>query len=106
MSLCYRIAGLTFLLITATVCCLLWLANLQMHNLFAVYVQMPHMDMGQNEMTFLHSVHESLIWVGALFIILGFIASFVLAKSITKPLQALAQGTEAIRQGKWAFRWR
>lgn len=100
MSLCYRIAGLTFLLITATVCCLLWLANLQMHNLFVVYVQMPHMDMGQNEMTFLHSVHESLIWVGALFIILGFIASFVLAKSITKPLQALTQGTEAIRQGK------
>ncbi len=100
MSLRYRIAGLTFLLITATVCCLLWLANLQMHNLFAAYVQMPHMDMGQNEMIFLHSVHESLIWVGVLFIILGFIASFVLAKSITKPLQALAQGTEAIRQGK------
>ena len=68
MSLCYRIAGLTFLLITATVCCLLWLANLQMHNLFAAYLQMPRMNMGQNEMSFLHSVHESLIWVGALFI--------------------------------------
>lgn len=100
MSLRYRIAGLTFLLITATVCCLLWLANLQMHNLFAAYLQMPRMDMGQNEMSFLHSVHESLIWVGALFIILGFIASLLLARSITRPLQALAQGTEAIRQGR------
>ena len=99
-SLRYRITGLTFLLITGTVCSLLLLANLQMQNLFAAYLQMPQMDMGHNEMSFLNSVHESLIWVGLLFIMLGFIASLLLARSITRPLQALVRGTEAIRQGK------
>ena len=96
-SLRYRITGLTFLLITGTVCSLLLLANLQMQNLFAAYLQMPQMDMGHNEMSFLNSVHESLIWVGLLFIMLGFIASLLLARSITRPLQALVRGTEAIR---------
>lgn len=99
-SLRYRIAGLTFLLITATVCALLLLANLQMHDLFAAYLQMPQMAMGQNEMSFLHSVHESLIWVGLLFILIGFITSMVLARSITRPLQELAQAAENIQQGK------
>lgn len=99
-SLRYRIAGLTFLLLTITVCSLLYLTNTQMHNLFAAYLNMPQMNMGHNEMSFLHSVHESLIWVGLLFIIIGFAASFLLAKSITKPLQALAHGAEEIQKGK------
>lgn len=99
-SLRYRIAGLTFLLLTITVCSLLYLANIQMHNLFAAYLNMPQMDMGHNEMSFLHSVHESLIWVGILFVVIGFAASFLLAKSITQPLRALAHGAEEIRRGK------
>ena len=99
-SLRYRIAGLIFLLVTATVCSLLFLANLQMHNLFSEYLEMPHVGMGTNEMNFLHSVHQSLIWVGLLFIFIGFIASLLLTKSITRPLQVLAQGAENIQQGK------
>lgn len=82
-SLRYRIAGLTFLLIAMTVCSLLYLANQQMQSLFAEYLRMPmgpmmggmgmhSMHMGQNELHFLHSVHQSLIWVGLLFMVSWF----------------------------------
>lgn len=111
-SLRYRIAGLTFLLIAMTVCSLLYLANQQMQSLFAEYLRMPmgpmmggmgmhsmH-HMGQNELRFLHSVHQSLIWVGLLFMVLGFFASLMVAGSITRPLQALSRAAQNIRQGK------
>lgn len=110
-SLRYRIAGLTFLLIAMTVCSLLYLANQQMQSLFAEYLRMPmgpmmggmgmhSMHMGQNELHFLHSVHQSLIWVGLLFMVLGFFASLMVAGSITRPLQALSRAAQNIRQGK------
>lgn len=110
-SLRYRIAGLTFLLIAMTVCSLLYLANQQMQSLFAEYLRMPmgpmmggmgmhSMHMGQNELHFLHSVHQSLIWVGLLFMVLGFLASLMVAGSITRPLQALSRAAQNIRQGK------
>lgn len=110
-SLRYRIVGLTFLLIAMTVCSLLYLANQQMQSLFAEYLRMPmgpmmggmgmhSMHMGQNELHFLHSVHQSLIWVGLLFMVLGFFASLMVAGSITRPLQALSRAAQNIRQGK------
>ncbi|MBQ7497717.1 MAG: hypothetical protein IJU00_07795 [Selenomonas sp.] len=51
-------------------------------------------------MSFLNSVHESLIWVGLLFIMLGFIASLLLARSITRPLAGPGQGDRSHPAGE------
>ncbi len=106
-SLMYRITGLTFLLLVVAVLSLIYLANWQMEELFREYLAMQpgaeaimHMGpMGSLELGFLHSVHESLVWVGMIFALLGFFASYVLARNITVPLRGLSQAAERIRQG-------
>ncbi len=109
-SIRYRIMGLAFLLISLTVASLSYLANKQMEELFYKYLQyqptfqmnstdMNHQMMGMHELAFLHSVHESLIWVGLVFVGIGLIASFIIAKNITTPLYKLMAATERIRKG-------
>ena len=107
-SLMYRITGLTFLLLTVTVLSLIYLANWQMEALFREYLSMQGAasdlivmnPMGTPELDFLHSVHESLLWVGMVFALLGFFASYILARNITVPLRALRQAAEQIRGGE------
>lgn len=110
-SLRYRIAGLAFLLVAITVYSLLYLSNQQMQTLFVEYLRMPMdpimgkmdmraMHMGQNELHFLNSLHQSLVWVGALFVIIGFFASLMVAGTITRPLQALSRAVKNIQNGK------
>ncbi|MGL5269544.1 MAG: sensor histidine kinase [Selenomonadaceae bacterium] len=107
-SLMYRITGLTFLLLTVTVLSLIYLANWQMEALFREYLSMQGAasdlivmnPMGTPELDFLHSVHESLLWVGMVFALLGFFASYILARNITVPLRALRQAAELIRGGE------
>ena len=107
-SLMYRITGLTFLLLTVTVLSLIYLANWQMEALFREYLTMQGAtsdlmamnSMGTPELDFLHSVHESLLWVGMVFALLGFLASYILARNITVPLRALRQAAELIRGGE------
>ena len=104
----YRITGLTFLLLTVTVLSLIYLANWQMEALFREYLTMQGAtsdlmamnSMGTPELDFLHSVHESLLWVGMVFALLGFLASYILARNITVPLRALRQAAELIRGGE------
>lgn len=112
ISITYRITGLMFLLITLTVFLLIYLANQQMASLFHGYlanqnagghIMMPGM-MGQPEQDFLHSVHESLIWVGAAIILVGLAASFALARSITIPLRKLNAATQAIERGNLSYK--
>lgn len=101
--------GLTFLLISLTVFSLSYLANKQMEELFYEYLtiqhKMPMMDMymnhmmGTHELAFLHSVHESLIWVGLIFVGVGLVASYIIARNITTPLYKLITATERIRRG-------
>lgn len=116
-SITYRITGLMFLMVSLTVFVLIYLANVQMTDLFQEYLVVQHMEMsqggmmGQNasaamtivmgplEHTFLASVHQSLIWVGMGILVAGLAASYVLARSITVPLRNLSQAAEEIAQG-------
>ncbi|HWR07906.1 sensor histidine kinase [Sporomusa sp.] len=102
-SIVYRITGLMFLFVAFTVVLLIYLADYQMNQLFREYlVLMGRGGMihhGQAELTFLASVHRSLNWVGAILIVLGLMASYSLARSITVPLRRLSIAAEAIEQG-------
>ncbi|MCM0759550.1 ATP-binding protein [Sporomusa sphaeroides DSM 2875] len=108
-SIVYRITGLMFLFVAFTVVLLIYLADYQMNQLFREYLlvmgrggMMHHM--GQAELAFLASVHRSLNWVGAILIVLGLLASYSLARSITVPLRRLSIAAEAIEQGKFEQR--
>lgn len=119
-SITYRITGLMFLAVVLTVFILIYLANMQMDELFREYLIVQHMEMrqggmmGQNanpqimkivmgtlEHTFLASVHQSLIWVGFGILVAGLAASYALARSITVPLRNLSSAAEQIEQGNF-----
>lgn len=121
-SIVYRVAGLIFLLLAASVLLLIFLTNYQMSELFQMYLSrapmpggmgdfimkhgmmhhrlfLPPPPMGRYEMDFLASVHNSLIWVGALIIIAGLAVSVMLARSITVPLRRLNEAVRAVQAG-------
>ena len=103
-SIRYRIMCMTFVLVLLTVSSLILLANQQMEQLFQEYLQvqpavMPTMDMGEPEHMFLMSVHQSLLWVGLFFVLVGLLLSYFLARNITIPLRQLSQAAECIRKG-------
>lgn len=118
-SITYRITGLMFLMVSLTVIVLIYLANVQMTDLFQEYLVVQHMEMSQGGMmgqdapaamtlvmgplehTFLASVHQSLIWVGIGILAVGLAASYVIARSITVPLRNLSQAAEEIAQGNF-----
>lgn len=108
-SIVYRITGLMFLFIAFTVVLLIFLADYQMNQQFREYLMlmgrggMMH-HMGQAELTFLSSVHSSLIWVGVMLIAIGLMASYSLARSITVPIRRLSSAAEAIEQGDFKQR--
>lgn len=100
-----------FLLVAVTVFLLTYLANQQMDDHFREYVMtytmmgihtgtMPGM-MGMPEQTFLASVHRSLIWVGAVILVVGLAASYLLARSITIPLRSLSKAVTEIQKGNY-----
>ncbi|WP_371379113.1 sensor histidine kinase [Sporomusa aerivorans] len=112
----YRITGLMFLSIAVTVFLLIYLADEQMADLFQQYLVVQHMEMkqgmgqamdypvmphimGPQEMTFLASVHKSLIWVGIGIMAAGLAASYALARSITVPIRKLSHAAEQLEQG-------
>lgn len=116
-SITYRITGLTFLIVALTVVLLIYLADIQMTDLFQEYLVVQRMEqtqgsmmgspgdstmaliMGPREHTFLASVHQSLIWVGLGILIAGLAVSYALARSITIPLRNLSRAAEQIGQG-------
>lgn len=110
-SITYRITGLMFLAVALTVFLLIYLANVQMTESFHQYLMMQPMmmspmsghagHMGSSEQNFLSSVHRSLIWVGLGILVLGLVASYALARSITVPLRNLSQAAEQIEQGNY-----
>ncbi len=110
-SIAYRITGLMFLMIALTVFVLIYMANVQMTNLFQQYLTMQHIEMspmhskgmmmGPHENNFLASVHTSLVWVGLGILVIGLGASYILARSITVPLRDLSEAAEKIEQGKF-----
>ena len=112
-SITYRITGLMFLLVGLTVFLLIYLANVQMNDLFQEYLQsqsngpshaMMGMQsqavmMGPSEEMFLSSVHHSLKWVGAAILAGGLAISYALARSITVPLRELGEAVKEIEKG-------
>lgn len=113
-SITFRITGLMFLSIATTVFILVYLANVQMNELFQEYLSLQHMEVhsaanghlmngmltfGPQEMKFLESVHESLIWVGGAILGIGLIASYCVARSITVPLHRLGGVAAQLEQG-------
>jgi two-component system sensor histidine kinase BaeS len=112
-SITYRITGLMFLLVGLTVLLLIYLANVQMTDLFQEYLQSQSngasramMDMqshavmmGPSEEMFLSSVHQSLKWVGAAILAGGLAISYALARSITVPLRELGEAVKEIEKG-------
>ena len=123
-SITYRITGLMFLAVALTVILLIYLANIQMTGQFKEYLVVQQMEMSQRgiqghmsgdtsamavamgplEETFLASVHDSLIWVGLAILVLGLVASYALARSITIPLRNLSQAAEQIARGNFEQR--
>lgn len=120
-SIIYRITGLMFLAVAITVFLLIYLANSQMTDLFQEYVTIQQMEvqhslmthmgangqgqaglMGIPEQNFLMSVHQSLIWVGVAILVVGLIASYLLARSITTPLRKLSAAAMEIERGNFA----
>lgn len=110
-SLTYRITGLMFSLIVTTVFIMSYVADHQMQVHFSAYLtQLPmhHMMsnmsmasmMGIPEQAFLANIHRSLVWYGAAILVVGLIASYALAQSITVPLRRLSIAATAIEQGK------
>ena len=53
------------------------------------------------EQIFLQSIHHSLYWVGAILLILGLIASFLVAQSITIPIHKLGKGVDSLKKGNY-----
>ncbi|MDF2571154.1 MAG: sasA 12 [Sporomusa sp.] len=120
-SIIYRITGLMFLAVAITVLSLIYLANMQMTNLFQEYVTVQQMEMhhsmitqmspgsdgqavmmGTSEQNFLTSVHQSLIWVGVGLLLAGLAASYALACSITTPLRTVSAAAQEIGKGNFA----
>jgi len=107
-SIKYRITSLTFLLVLITVLVLIYLANWQMTHHFYTYLStqpsddsMMHMNrLGASEMYFLNSMHASLLWVGLVILLVGLIASYILARNITIPLSNLSAAVKKIGQGQ------
>ena len=110
-SISRRITGLMFLLIVATVFLLSYLADYQMSAQFSDYLNNrpasgmmanSHMMamMGAHEQEFLANTHKSLVWYGAGIVVIGLIASYFMAQSITVPLRRLSAAVEAIEQGE------
>ena len=106
-SIQLKLAGSTFLLLAFTVCSLIALTNEQMEIAFGDYLALhiAVMDHGPAEMMFIHSVHQSLWWVGLFFILLGFIITSILAAGITRPLRRLtkAAGQRLQQDGRQAL---
>lgn len=100
-SIQLKLAGSTFLLLAFTVCSLIALTNEQMEIAFGDYLALhiAVMDHGPAEMMFIHSVHQSLWWVGLFFILLGFIITSILAAGITRPLRRLTKAAAAVERG-------
>ena len=100
-SIRYRIMLLSFLLVSLTVCSLIYFTNVQMEQLFWEYVRLQPAGKqpGAGELDFLNSVHHSLIWVGLVFVLLGLAASFLFSRNITIPLRRLSAAAESIRRG-------
>ena len=104
-SISRRITGLMFLLVATTVFLLSYLADYQMNAHFSDYLNKHSMAgmmsrMGANEQAFLANIHKSLVWYGAGILVIGLVASYLLAQSITIPLRRLSTAAEAIEQGK------
>lgn len=100
-SVQWKVAGSTFLLLAFTVCSLIFLTQHQMEAAFGDYLSLhlAVMEHGAAETMFIHSVHQSLWWVGLFFILLGFIISSLIAASITRPLHRLTAAAEEVRHG-------
>ncbi|MFV0637255.1 sensor histidine kinase [Mitsuokella sp. WILCCON 0060] len=100
-SVQWKVAGSTFLLLAFTVCSLIFLTQHQMEAAFGDYLSLhlAVMEHGAAEMVFIHSVHQSLWWVGLFFILLGFLISSLIGASITRPLRRLTAAAEEVRHG-------
>ena len=106
-SITARITGLMFLSILLTVVVLLYLANHQMDLHFGNYLAAQRSNMGMMSMMgsaeqdFLDNIHRSLYWVGGFILLIGLLASYLLARSITVPIRKLAEALAAVEMGQY-----
>lgn len=99
-----------FLSILLTVVVLLYLANQQMDMHFGNYlaaqrsgVEMKSVAgaMGSAEQAFLDNIHRSLYWVGGFILLVGLLASYLLARSITVPIRKLGEALAVVEMGQY-----
>lgn len=105
-SITSRITGLMFLAIFITVFILVYLANYQMAEHFQHYLDLQQTSelftrTGTAEQLFLESIHRSLYWVGGIILIIGLLASFLVARSITVPIRKLGEVVDAVGAGMY-----
>ena len=92
-----------FLVILIAVSVLLSLANWQMTSAFLTYMESHsmHSSMHQPQEQLLSSIHDSLAWVGALILLVGLAASYLLARRVTDPLRKLSAAAEQVGAGQY-----
>lgn len=100
-SIIYRITGLVFLCIAATVVILVLLADYQMMAHFQAYLSQQGGVGGSREEAYVRGLHDSLFWVGAGMVLGGLGVSYLLARSIVEPLRQLGRAAEAIASGRY-----
>ncbi len=66
-----------------------------------VYLLQQSLDQA---LAFLHSLRQTLLYTGVVAVGLALLISFVLARGITRPVQQLVQGAEAVGRGDYQYR--
>lgn len=111
-SLAFRLTAMVFVLLLLCIVILLFLVNDQMKSHFAQYLQMNNMMMshmgghhmmmgGPAESQYISSVHQSLIWVGAVMLVVSIGVSYIIVRKATGPLKNLTAAVQKIREGKF-----
>lgn len=105
-SLVFRLTGIIFFLFIMTIGILLFLVNYQMDTHFSHYLYNHSMEMGMAihgmaEEIYVSSVHRSLLWVGAVMILLSVFISWAVIRRFVQPLQDLTEAVRHIEAGSF-----
>lgn len=105
-SLVFRLTGIIFFLFIMTIGILLFLVNYQMDTHFSYYLYNHSMEMGMAmhgmaEEIYVSSVHRSLLWVGAVMILLSVFISWAVIRRFVQPLQDLTEAVRHIEAGSF-----
>jgi two-component system sensor histidine kinase BaeS len=99
-SITYKIAGVMFVLLVGIVFFLISYADQRLADLFHNYLLLHGGKLSSgDEVAFVQVFHDALVWIGLVNLIVGLLACYWLARSITIPLRRLSSAVEKMEQG-------